>query len=352
MAGRDYGKVAARFWTSRTGIRLRGDADAQIVALYLLTCQSSTMYGLYHIAQPTIAHETGRTLEQVAAGLARLEAEGFALYDTTSEMVWVINMPQFQMAEAMQPNDKRIPAIKREIAALRSHPYAAMWWDYYEASYHLGPRAFGGSPKPLPDRIDESPSQAPSEPLPRGIEPSAMPLPSQDQDQNRSRSGAGEEPLRTDRSDRQRFDDSTQSGDSRETPPLEPDSPANLLTLLKATIEADHPDLGMYSPGKWAERDAATFFERIPRASWAAYTGLFRTRIKAFSQSERFRADGWNASDFFEHFNALGAAAQPRKSEYPPIRIPANYPRSPQLGPPKDRRDTPPDPIAKPSTAP
>ena len=45
---RDYGKVSPGFWIGETGKALRGDMEAQIVALYLMTSPHATMTGVYH----------------------------------------------------------------------------------------------------------------------------------------------------------------------------------------------------------------------------------------------------------------------------------------------------------------
>jgi len=147
------------------------------------------------------------------------------------------------------------------------------------------------------------------------------------------------------------FNDSTQPGDSRETaaPEVMPDSPSNLLHVLGREVSDKHPELGLYSPGRFADRDATDFYRRIPDNARAKATKLILERIRIFASLPN--DDGWSLRSFLDAFNALGARPPPADRP-PPIRVPANWPRSPQLGPPKDRRDTPPDPIAKPSTAP
>jgi hypothetical protein len=51
MSGmRDYAKVAPTFWNGETGKKIRElGRDAQVVALYLITCPSSNWIGLYYL---------------------------------------------------------------------------------------------------------------------------------------------------------------------------------------------------------------------------------------------------------------------------------------------------------------
>ena len=57
------GKVSPQFWIGETGKLLRGDANAQLLALYLMTCPHSTMTGVFHCPILYMAHETGMGLE-------------------------------------------------------------------------------------------------------------------------------------------------------------------------------------------------------------------------------------------------------------------------------------------------
>jgi hypothetical protein len=66
---RDFGKVNPQFWIGSTGKRLRGNPEAQLVALYLMTCPHANMIGVFHCPILYISHETGLPLEGASKGL-------------------------------------------------------------------------------------------------------------------------------------------------------------------------------------------------------------------------------------------------------------------------------------------
>lgn len=89
---RDYGKVAPSFWIGATGKALRGDANAQLLALYLMTSPHSNMIGVFHCPVLYMAHETGITFEGASEALRRLVEVGFCTYEGESETVFVHRM--------------------------------------------------------------------------------------------------------------------------------------------------------------------------------------------------------------------------------------------------------------------
>lgn len=112
---RDYGKVSPQFWTGCTGRRIRAlGAQAQVMALYLMTCPASSMIGLYYIPIPTLAHETGIPLEGASKVLRSLCEVGFVEYDYENELVWVCEMARHQIGETVEKRDKRQLGIIRE----------------------------------------------------------------------------------------------------------------------------------------------------------------------------------------------------------------------------------------------
>ena len=95
---RDYSKVSPQFWIGHTGKSLRGDKDAQLVAMHLMTCSHANMIGVFHCPVIYIAHETGLSLEDASKGLQRLIQERFCSYDEAREMIWVHEMAKYQIA--------------------------------------------------------------------------------------------------------------------------------------------------------------------------------------------------------------------------------------------------------------
>src|ERR1039458_5327097 len=99
---RDFAKIAPTFWNGETGLKLRQSGhQTQIIALYLLTCPSSNMIGLYHISLPTIAHETGSPFEGASQGLRRAFEANFAAYSEAEELVFVREMARYQVGEEL-----------------------------------------------------------------------------------------------------------------------------------------------------------------------------------------------------------------------------------------------------------
>lgn len=175
---RDYGKVAASFWTGMTGKSLRGNRDAQIVALYLMTCPSSTMTGLYYMPLPSLCHETGIPIEGASEALRCLSEAHFAYYDADSEIVWVPEMARWQIGESMDPRDKRIAGVVRLLEPYQKSKFYRDFFEKYSKEYHL--------PKLLQTKG-----------LRRGMQGASKPHRSQEQEQEQysgTETGAGNTP--------------------------------------------------------------------------------------------------------------------------------------------------------------
>ena len=112
---RDYGKITPAFWCGGTGRQLRGQADLQRVALYLVTGPSANMIGLYYLPLPTLQHEVGISKQRALKALRKLSEIGFADYDTVSEYVWVREMARFQIGESLKPNDNQVRGVEKEL---------------------------------------------------------------------------------------------------------------------------------------------------------------------------------------------------------------------------------------------
>lgn len=175
---RDYGRVAPTFWTRGSGKKLRGNPRAQLVALYLFTCPSSTMIGIYHLAIPTMAHETGLTVEEAERALAEVCAIGIALHDPEEELVYLPEGARYQIGERLKPGDRRVKGIASALAQFSRHPFALDFVRRYQADFCLqadtdgrGEDAPPGPSEPSPVSVNDpqkgvrTPFQDPAQPL-------------------------------------------------------------------------------------------------------------------------------------------------------------------------------------------
>lgn len=165
---RDYGKVVPRFWTGGSGRQLRGQPDAQVLALYLMSAPASTATGLYILAIPTMVHETGLGELELRAALAVLEREGVAYYDEGEDLVWVPQMARIQIGETLSAGDRRRPWVRSLIEPHKSHRFARQFLSLYEGAY----------------KLTACPIQTPISPIEGASKGDTMPPRSQDQDQD------------------------------------------------------------------------------------------------------------------------------------------------------------------------
>lgn len=173
---RDHATIKPTFWTRGTGKQLRGDLQAQVVAFHLMTSQHVSMVGIYPVAIPTIAHETGMTIEGVREGLRRCIEAGFAQYDEEEELAWVPGVARHQVGETLKPNDKRKLGVVRALKPYHHHRFYDLFVEIYADAYGLGEelerRSAPSSTLPL-----HASSQERAKPLPRGIDPDPDPDP-------------------------------------------------------------------------------------------------------------------------------------------------------------------------------
>jgi len=186
---RSYASIAPTFWTRGSGKRLRGDLEAQVVALYLMSSPATTMVGIFHLALPTLCHETGLPLEGALKGLARCSEEGLAYYDEEEELVWVPALAQHQLGDHLGQGksgklDHRVTGVKRALAAYKGHRFYDLFLERYGDAYSLfdgaerelrkpldrGSRARARVPAPAPVLIPD-PEGAQGEPEPRASRP-------------------------------------------------------------------------------------------------------------------------------------------------------------------------------------
>lgn len=161
---RDYSKVAPPFWLGGTGKALRGDRDAQLVALYLMTSPHATMIGVFHCPVMYIAHETGLPIEGASKGLQRLVEEGFCTFDHDRELVWVHEMARFQISEELKPKDNQVPAVRRAFLQIPECQIRRGFHARYMAAFHLPDIDESAADDEGALKGVESPLEAPSKP--------------------------------------------------------------------------------------------------------------------------------------------------------------------------------------------
>lgn len=154
---RDYSKVSSVFWTGKTGKSLRGDMQAQVIAMYLLTSPHANMIGVFHCPIIYMAYETGSPIEGASKGLQTLIEGGFCSYDEDEELVWVHNMAKHQIGDELAAADKRVKSIQKQYGNLPECRIKQGFYEKYKAAFNLVKN--DTNTKPLP-----SPSEAPSKP--------------------------------------------------------------------------------------------------------------------------------------------------------------------------------------------
>jgi len=112
---RDYGKVSPQFWVGKTGKMLRGNLEAQVLALYLMTSPHANMIGIYYCPVEYMAKETGLTIEGASKALQRLVDIDFCTYEAEEELVFVHSFAEHQIGESLKPSDKRVTGVINEL---------------------------------------------------------------------------------------------------------------------------------------------------------------------------------------------------------------------------------------------
>ncbi|MDH5528138.1 MAG: hypothetical protein OEY97_12620 [Nitrospirota bacterium] len=135
---RDSSRVSSRFWTGAVGLRLkRLGANAQLVALYLITCPHANDLGLYFLPVPYLSFDTGLPPDAAQAALSALEKDGFAHYDPLSSFVWVPDMAAWQLGDTLSPRDRRVIGVRNLLAHMPENPYLEPFTRRYREAFHL-----------------------------------------------------------------------------------------------------------------------------------------------------------------------------------------------------------------------
>lgn len=150
----DYARVTPSFWTGKTGRAIRAlGADAQVVAMYLLTSPHANMIGMYWLPVAYISADTGCPIEGASKALQSLIDAGFCRYCEESEMVWVLEMASYQIAESLEPKDKRVISINKMLKESQA-PFVYEFFEKYGHAFHLAKpeghrRGIEAPPKPV-----------------------------------------------------------------------------------------------------------------------------------------------------------------------------------------------------------
>lgn len=151
---RDYSKVSGVFWTRGTGKSLRGDIEAQLVALYLMTSPHANMIGVFSLPIGYIQIDTGLPFEGASKGLQRLVEGGFCSYDEAYETVFVHEMANYQIGASLKATDNRVKDIQKQYENLPESLIKSKFFEKYSTAFCLK----NGSPL-------EAPYQAPTKPV-------------------------------------------------------------------------------------------------------------------------------------------------------------------------------------------
>jgi hypothetical protein len=135
---RSYGIVTPRFWTAGSGRAIRGDTNAQLLALYLMTCPSGSMIGIFHLAIPTMCHETGLPEDEVRDALRVLEQHDFAHFDESEDLIWVPAMAQHQIGKELSETDNTRVTVYKALQPFAGHRFGEAFTQKYREAYKLG----------------------------------------------------------------------------------------------------------------------------------------------------------------------------------------------------------------------
>lgn len=147
---RDYGKVSPQFWIGKSGKAMRGNMEAQIVAMYLMTSPHAEMTGIYHCPILYIAHETGLSIEGATKGLQSLIEADFCTFEAETDTVFVHAMAKYQIGEDLKATDNRVIGVQKMYANMPESRIKTEFAKRYKDAFFLAQKV--------------SPSKAPSKP--------------------------------------------------------------------------------------------------------------------------------------------------------------------------------------------
>lgn len=156
---RDYGKVSPQFWTGKTGKALRGNHEAQLLALYLMTSPHANMIGVYHCPIAYMAHETGLTIEGASLALQCLIDADFCTFDEDDEYVFVHQFARHQIGETLTATDKRCKGVKNALSRVPKNQCWQAFVAHYAIAFLLPVEGEKASPPKAPSKPPASQKQ-------------------------------------------------------------------------------------------------------------------------------------------------------------------------------------------------
>lgn len=135
---REFAKISPQFWIGETGKQIKSlGREAQLVALYLLTCPHSNMIGVYYLPVTFITHETGIPLKGALEALHSLSEVSFCTYNKATEYVWVHEMAYYQAGGQLKKNDNRVKGINDVFENLPNLPFLQRFFEKYHTLFWL-----------------------------------------------------------------------------------------------------------------------------------------------------------------------------------------------------------------------
>ncbi len=146
-----YCSIFPTFWTQGSGKELRGKKNGQLVALYLMSCPSRNMVGIFYQPLSTSCHESGLSKDDFLEGVH--DARDIVQYDEEKDLIWIPKAAHFQVGKTLSPGDKRKPMVIRLVSRFLPHRFALEFFRLYGQVYGLpDPSQVGGQVDKMPHR--------------------------------------------------------------------------------------------------------------------------------------------------------------------------------------------------------
>jgi hypothetical protein len=138
-----YGKAMTAFW-AQEGKKLRGNADALALVLYLISSHHANGLGLYHLPFQYIIHDLGLSEQRVSDALTALFNVGWLQYDADGEVMLIERMAENEIADP--DNKKRQLWVQGEFERLPESFLLKHWLIRYRKRFGLYPYGLGYCP--------------------------------------------------------------------------------------------------------------------------------------------------------------------------------------------------------------